>query len=78
LPAQMAAIAALKSPAYYRQKYEETHRLRTQLCLKLERMGLEVFDGVINSVLCRLPEGAPCAADVVTACSQRGVFIRDC
>jgi histidinol-phosphate/aromatic aminotransferase/cobyric acid decarboxylase-like protein/GNAT superfamily N-acetyltransferase len=78
LPAQVAALAALKNPVYYKARYEETHRLRTRLAASLRGMNLEVFDGVINSVLCRLPESAPTAAEVVAACRERGVFIRDC
>jgi histidinol-phosphate/aromatic aminotransferase/cobyric acid decarboxylase-like protein/GNAT superfamily N-acetyltransferase len=78
LPAQVAAVAALKNPAYYAARYEETHRLRAGLARELARLGLEVFDGVINSVLCRLPEGAPTGAEIVAACRGRGVFVRDC
>jgi histidinol-phosphate/aromatic aminotransferase/cobyric acid decarboxylase-like protein len=78
LPAQVAAVAALKCPAYYAAKHAQTHVLRESLAASLRELGWEVFDGVINSVLCRLPEGAPSAAELVAACRQRGVFIRDC
>ncbi len=78
LPAQVAVVAALKNPGYYKARYEETHRLRSGLASSLRALNLEVFDGVINSVLCRLPETAPTAGEVVTACRERGVFIRDC
>jgi histidinol-phosphate/aromatic aminotransferase/cobyric acid decarboxylase-like protein/N-acyl-L-homoserine lactone synthetase len=78
LPAQVAAVAALKCPAYYTQKHAQTHVLRTSLAASLGELGWEVFDGVINSILCRLPEDGPGAAELVAACRQRGVFIRDC
>jgi histidinol-phosphate/aromatic aminotransferase/cobyric acid decarboxylase-like protein len=78
LPAQMAAIAALNDPDYYRARWRETHELRTALADELRGLGFEVFDGVINSVLCRVPQGAPSAHDLVMACRERGVFIRDC
>lgn len=78
LPAQVAAVAALRCPGYYAEKHRQTHALRGALAASLRGLGLEVFDGVINSVLCRLPEGAPSAPEVVAACRGRGVFIRDC
>jgi histidinol-phosphate/aromatic aminotransferase/cobyric acid decarboxylase-like protein len=78
LPAQAAVVAALKDPAYYAARYAQTHELRTALARELQAMGLEVFEGVINSALCRLPESAPTGAAVVRACRERGVFIRDC
>jgi histidinol-phosphate/aromatic aminotransferase/cobyric acid decarboxylase-like protein len=78
LPAQVAVVAALKNSGYYAARYEETHRLRAGLARELARLGLEVFDGVINSVLCRLPETAPTGTEVVACCRERGVFIRDC
>jgi histidinol-phosphate/aromatic aminotransferase/cobyric acid decarboxylase-like protein/GNAT superfamily N-acetyltransferase len=78
LPAQVAAVAALKNPAYYKARYAATHRLRAGLAASLRALNLDVFDGVINSVLCRLPETSPTAAQVVSACRERGVFIRDC
>jgi histidinol-phosphate/aromatic aminotransferase/cobyric acid decarboxylase-like protein len=78
LPAQVAAVAALKCPAYYAERHAQTHFLRGSLAASLRGLGWEVFDGIINSVLCRMPAGAPSAARVVAACRQQGVFIRDC
>jgi histidinol-phosphate/aromatic aminotransferase/cobyric acid decarboxylase-like protein len=78
LPAQMAAAAAMRDLPYYRGKWAETHALRHVLATGLRAMGFEVFEGVINSVLCRLPEGVPGAPELVMACRERGVFIRDC
>ncbi len=77
LPAQVAAVAALKNPAYYADKYARTHEMRRGLAEALAAMGLEVFDGVINSVLCRLPQSGPTAEQIVMGCRERGVFIRD-
>jgi histidinol-phosphate/aromatic aminotransferase/cobyric acid decarboxylase-like protein/N-acyl-L-homoserine lactone synthetase len=77
LPGQVAAVAAMKDQAYYAACWAKTHELRAWLAAELRALGLEVFDGVINSVLCRLPEG-PTAHEVVMRCRQQGVYIRDC
>ncbi|HYE62415.1 MAG TPA: aminotransferase class I/II-fold pyridoxal phosphate-dependent enzyme [Phycisphaerales bacterium] len=78
LPAQMAAVAAFGDRAYYRGRWAETHALRHVLGTGLRALGFEVFEGVINSVLCRVPEDGPSAEELVLACRERGVFIRDC
>lgn len=60
LPAQAAAIAALKDSAYYIQKYKETHTLRDKLKQKLFNLGItEVVDGMSNFLLFYLPDHFP-------------------
>jgi histidinol-phosphate/aromatic aminotransferase/cobyric acid decarboxylase-like protein/ribosomal protein S18 acetylase RimI-like enzyme len=79
LPAQIAGVHALRNQGYYTQRYRETHTLRRALVADFRRLyGLEILDGVINSVLCHLPEGGPTAAEVVAACRSEGIFLRDC
>jgi histidinol-phosphate/aromatic aminotransferase/cobyric acid decarboxylase-like protein/N-acyl-L-homoserine lactone synthetase len=78
LPAQIAAVAAMKDEGYYAGCWRRTHELRAALASDLRAQGLEVFEGVINSVLCRLTAGGPSAHEVVMRCRERGVFIRDC
>jgi histidinol-phosphate/aromatic aminotransferase/cobyric acid decarboxylase-like protein len=78
LPAQVAAVAAMKDERYYAGCWRRTHELRAALASDLRALGLEVFEGVINSVLCRVPEGGPSAHEIVMRCRERGVFIRDC
>ena len=78
LPAQMAAIEALADPAYYERRRAETHALRAMLSTELRGIGIDVLEGVINSVLGHLPEGSPDAPEIVRACASRGVYIRDC
>jgi histidinol-phosphate/aromatic aminotransferase/cobyric acid decarboxylase-like protein len=78
LPAQIAAIAAMNDPAYYTRRWRETHNLRDQLAAQLRTLNFGVFEGVINSLLCRLPANAPSAHDLVMACRTQGIFIRDC
>ncbi|WP_372847436.1 aminotransferase class I/II-fold pyridoxal phosphate-dependent enzyme, partial [Pontiella sp.] len=41
LPAQVAAVHALRNPDYYAECYRETHRLRTRLIEGLRALGIE-------------------------------------
>jgi histidinol-phosphate/aromatic aminotransferase/cobyric acid decarboxylase-like protein len=77
LPAQVAAVRALAEPAYYADRYRETHELREQLAVELQELGLEVFPGIASFLLCRLPLAGLNAAEVVRACRDRGLFLRD-
>jgi histidinol-phosphate/aromatic aminotransferase/cobyric acid decarboxylase-like protein len=77
LPAQVAAVKALRDPAYYAARHAETHRLRGQLSESLRPLGLEIVPSVTNFLLCHLPAGGPDAATVVSRCRQHGVFLRD-
>jgi histidinol-phosphate/aromatic aminotransferase/cobyric acid decarboxylase-like protein/GNAT superfamily N-acetyltransferase len=77
LPAQVAAVAAVKSHDYYRARWTETHALRQSLADGLRRLGCDVIDGVANFLLCHLPAHAPATADVLADCRARDLFIRD-
>jgi histidinol-phosphate/aromatic aminotransferase/cobyric acid decarboxylase-like protein len=78
LPGQVAAVRALADPAYYAGRYAETHALRDELRLGLiDRTGADVVPGVANFLLVHLPESGPTAAEVVTVCRRRDVFVRD-
>ena len=78
LPAQVAAIAALRDTGYYAARWAETHALRAELAEALStRLGLEIVPGVANFILCRLPPGGPDAATVCERCRTRGLYIRD-
>jgi histidinol-phosphate/aromatic aminotransferase/cobyric acid decarboxylase-like protein/N-acyl-L-homoserine lactone synthetase len=77
LPAQVAAVRALADPDYYAGRYRETHALRRQLADGLRGLGLEVFPGVASFLLCRLPASGPDAKNLVHACRERGLFLRD-
>lgn len=59
LPAQLAAIAALKDSAYYEEKYSETHRLRKQLKEDLVDLGMVyLIEGIANFILFYLPSNS--------------------
>ena len=78
LPAQVAAVAALRASSYYEDRYRQTHSLRTQLASALAAItGVDVIAGSANFLLCHLPSNGPTAAVVCRAAQERGVFIRD-
>jgi histidinol-phosphate/aromatic aminotransferase/cobyric acid decarboxylase-like protein len=79
LPAQAAAVLALRAPAYYAERYRETHLLRDNLIrqLRAQNARLEIVPGVANFVLAHLPEDGPAASLVVQRCRERGLFLRD-
>lgn len=79
LPAQVAAVAALRDPGYYATFYRETADLREELREGLRRAlpGAEILTGVANYVLCLLPRGGPDAAALCERCRDEGVFLRD-
>ena len=75
---QVAAVMALKDPAYYANCYAQTHHLRRDLAYWLrDDCGLDVVPGVANFLLCHLPGGGPDAKTVVQACRAHNLFIRD-
>ena len=77
LPAQLAAVRALKDPEYYSARYAETRALRQTLAEELSDLGLEVIPGVANFLLAHLPESGPTAEKVVQHCQTRNLFLRD-
>ena len=78
LPAQVAAVEALRDAPYYADRYEQTHRLRVELAAALlSDCDLDIVQGTANFLLCHLPENGPTAARVATACRERELFIRD-
>jgi histidinol-phosphate/aromatic aminotransferase/cobyric acid decarboxylase-like protein len=79
LPAQVAAVQALKAPAYYAECYRQTHDLRQGLARDIQRLcpTVEVISGVGNFVLCHLPDDGPNAAKVVGRCKRHNLYVRD-
>lgn len=77
LTGQVAAVAALRDPDYYAERYRQTHELRARLHGELAALGLDVMPSTANFLLCHLPEDGPSAAEVVARCRQGGLFIRD-
>jgi histidinol-phosphate/aromatic aminotransferase/cobyric acid decarboxylase-like protein len=78
LPAQVAAVHALRNPNYYHRRYQETHRLRAALANGLRSMGIEeIVPGIANFILFHLPASGPDGETVIAHCREQGLFIRD-
>jgi histidinol-phosphate/aromatic aminotransferase/cobyric acid decarboxylase-like protein/GNAT superfamily N-acetyltransferase len=78
LPAQLAAVAALRDPAYYRDRWERTHELRRDLAADLAALGsVEVEEAVANFLTLTLPTDGPNAARFVQECRSDDVYLRD-
>lgn len=77
LPAQVAAVRALQAPAYYQQRYAETHANRDRLAHGLAQLGFKVTPAVANFLLCQLPEGETSIAEFVRRCRAKNLFLRD-
>lgn len=77
LPAQAAAITALKDEDYYKERYLETHYLRKKLMQELLNIGaVEVIDGVANFLLFYLPPHIP-VQNFIELCREENLFLRD-
>ncbi|GGX65713.1 hypothetical protein GCM10010358_20140 [Streptomyces minutiscleroticus] len=79
LPAQLAAVAALRDPAYYGDRWLRTHALRRQLAAGLAGADeyVAVEEAVANFLTVTLPSGGPSAAQLVDACRRHDVYLRD-
>ncbi|WP_155055141.1 histidinol-phosphate aminotransferase family protein [Streptomyces blattellae] len=79
LPAQLAAVAALRAPVYYSDCWLRTHELRRQLSADLGGLDGEalVEEAVANFLTVTLPTGGPSAAELVRECRRHDVYVRD-
>jgi histidinol-phosphate/aromatic aminotransferase/cobyric acid decarboxylase-like protein len=77
LPAQVAAVNALRDPQYYAARYRETAWLRAGLAAGLKELGWAVLPGIANFLLCHLPKDGPSAVSIAAACRRRDLFVRD-
>lgn len=79
LPAQLAAVTALRDPAYYAARWEQTTGLRTDLATALRAVDPAVLveESVSNFLLVTLPPHAPSAARLVAECRRHNVYLRD-
>ena len=76
LPAQLAAIEALKDSAYYEEMYSQTHELRNRLFDDLQSLGItDIIPGCANFLLFFLPENI--SAEVfVSRCRGKQLYLR--
>jgi len=78
LPGQVAAVAALEDADYYAGRYRQTHVLRGELAGRLSRFrSWDIVPGVANFLMCHLPEDGLTAMEMVSACREEDLFIRD-
>ncbi|MEV4253544.1 aminotransferase class I/II-fold pyridoxal phosphate-dependent enzyme [Spirillospora sp. NPDC049652] len=79
LPAQIAAVSALRDPAYYADRWAQTAVLRAELAgmLTATSTDADVSESVANFVLLTLPQDGIGAAGLVERCRRQGVFLRD-
>jgi histidinol-phosphate/aromatic aminotransferase/cobyric acid decarboxylase-like protein len=77
LTGQVAAVAALRDPAYYAERYRQTNSLRQRLGAALAVTGFDVVPSTANFLLCHLSDDSHSAADVVANCRREGLFLRD-
>jgi histidinol-phosphate/aromatic aminotransferase/cobyric acid decarboxylase-like protein len=77
LPAQVAAVEALRDPEYYRDRYLETHGLRSQVLEQLrEILGIQIFDSCANFYLVKSTQQS--ATTIQSQLESEGIFIRHC
>ncbi|GIH07202.1 hypothetical protein Rhe02_52690 [Rhizocola hellebori] len=79
LPAQLAAVAALRDPAYYADRWARTAVLRHRLAADLSKVDptATVDEAVANFLTVTLPPDGPSAAQVVQECRHHNVYLRD-
>ena len=77
LPAQAAAIMALKDGPYYQAKYAQTHLLRKKMKIMLKDLGItDIVEGVANFLLFYLPADI-CPHLFLQSCREENLFLRD-
>ncbi|MFF7776163.1 aminotransferase class I/II-fold pyridoxal phosphate-dependent enzyme [Streptomyces tanashiensis] len=79
LPAQLAAVTALRDPAYYAERWARTAELRRGLATELARLDgfFSVDEGVANFLTVTLPPDGPSATRLVRECRRHDVYLRD-
>jgi histidinol-phosphate/aromatic aminotransferase/cobyric acid decarboxylase-like protein len=77
LPAQIAAVEALKAGTYYADRWLETGVLREALAAALRAFGWWVNPGCANFLLCEASADGPVAAEIARAGRTHGLFLRE-
>ncbi|MFF3756510.1 aminotransferase class I/II-fold pyridoxal phosphate-dependent enzyme [Streptomyces sp. NPDC002185] len=79
LPAQLAAVTALRDPAYYAERWARTGELRRELAAALAELDgfASVDEGLANFLTVTLPPDGPSAARLVRECRRHDVYLRD-
>jgi histidinol-phosphate/aromatic aminotransferase/cobyric acid decarboxylase-like protein len=76
LPAQVAAVEALRDPEYYQRRYDQTHALRAEtLDLLSDVPEIQLFDSCANFYMVKTQESA---ALIQSQLEDQGIFLRHC
>jgi histidinol-phosphate/aromatic aminotransferase/cobyric acid decarboxylase-like protein/N-acyl-L-homoserine lactone synthetase len=75
--AQIASVHALQDKEYYEDRIMETHALREELAKGLHGLGITVYPGVANFLLCELASPHFSAARLIADCRMKKCYIRD-
>lgn len=79
LVAQIAAVEALKDPAYYSKKYKETHELRQSMISELKKMqSVKIYDSIANFFLIELLDNKLKADVIIQKLRKQKIYLRDC
>lgn len=77
LPAQVAGVWALRDFGYYAQRFAETRILRNELAAQLVALGLTVWPGSANFLLCGLPTSISSVEMLLARCREQNLYLRD-
>jgi histidinol-phosphate/aromatic aminotransferase/cobyric acid decarboxylase-like protein len=78
LPAQVAAVEALRDPEYYCARWSQTHELRRELAIGLRAPPwLRIWEGPANFILCEMEGGPAAAAALIASLRADDIFLRD-
>ncbi|HEY9777552.1 MAG TPA: histidinol-phosphate transaminase [Planktothrix sp.] len=77
LLAQIVLIQALQDHSYYEQRYAETHLLREELSISLERCGFAPRTSWANFLLVDYPKTFPPANELISACRAQNLLLRN-
>ena len=78
LVGQMAGVEALKDEKYYREKYQETHRLREEMVDQLAKNKLiKIYPSVANFFLIELLDERLSAEEIAATLQKQNIYIRN-
>jgi threonine-phosphate decarboxylase len=77
-PAIAAGLACLQATALRAATLQAIPILRHELSAGLTRLGCQVYPSVANYLLCRLPDRAPSAGEVMAQLCRQRILVRPC
>lgn len=78
LVGQIAGVEALKDEGYYKEKYQETHKLRDEMITELSKIkSIKVYPSVANFFLLELLDEEAKSEDIVTRLRKQNIYIRN-